>query len=234
MQFRQSVFNPPSIYLLMQLNTVIFDMDGLLIDSEPLWDEAATTIFAEYNIRLTPEQYATTTGLRTREFLHWWFNAYKVDEKYIAEAEEKIIKLVIDLVQQKGKPMPGVEYIFNFFEAQKFKTGLASSSPISLINTVVDLLQIRSKIDVLASAAELPNGKPHPQVYLNCAAELNTTPMQCVCFEDSYYGMIAAKAARMKCVVVPEPKNAKDLRWHAADLKIASLQNFTPLLLQAL
>jgi sugar-phosphatase len=218
----------------MDINTVIFDMDGLLIDSEPLWEQAATKVFEEYDIRLTPTQYATTTGLRTREFLQWWFTMYKVDEKYVAAAENQIIKLVIDLVHQKCKPMPGVEYIFNFFMAQKFKIGLASSSPLNLIDTVVDLLGIRKKIHVFASAANLPYGKPHPQVYLNCATQLQALPLQCICFEDSFNGLIAAKAARMKCVVVPEPKNAKDTRFHAADLRIASLSNFTPLLLQAL
>lgn len=218
----------------MQLNTVLFDMDGLLIDSEPLWDEAATKVFEDYNIRLTPEQYAVTTGLRTREFLQWWFTIYKVDEKHLEEAESKIIKLVIELVQQKGKPMPGLDYIFNFFTSQQFKIGLASSSPLSLINTVADLLGIQNKIQAFSSAASLPYGKPHPQVYLNCALQLQASPLQCICFEDSYNGMIAAKAARMKCVVVPEPKNTKDTRFLAADLKIASLHNFTPLHLQAL
>lgn len=218
----------------MELNTVIFDMDGLLIDSEPLWEEAATKIFEHYNIRLTDAQYATTTGLRTREFLQWWFTIYRVDEKYLEEAESKIINLVSDLVQQKGKPMPGIDYIFNFFTTQKFKIGLASSSPLSLIDTVVDLLSIRNKIQAFASAANLPCGKPHPQVYLNCAAQLQALPLQCICFEDSFNGLIAAKAARMKCVVVPEPENAKDARFHAADLRIASLGNFTPLLLQTL
>ncbi len=230
----QSIFNPSSIYLLMELTTVIFDMDGLLVDSEPLWDEAATKIFKEYDIKLTPEQYATTKGLRTREFLQWWFGVYKIDETHLAEAEKKIIKLVIELVLQKGKALPGVEHIFNFFTERKFKIGLASSSPINLIDTVIDLMQLRSKINAVSSGSNLPYGKPHPQVYLNCAAQLASIPMQCVCFEDSFNGMLAAKAARMKCVVVPDPKNAKDLRWHAANLKIASLQNFNSLLLQAL
>lgn len=230
----QSIFNPSSIYLLMELTTVIFDMDGLLVDSEPLWDEAATKIFKEYDIKLTPEQYATTTGLRTREFLQWWFTVYKIDERHLTEAENKIIKLVIELVQQKGKALPGIEHIFNFFAERKFKIGLASSSPINLIDTVIDLMQLRSKINAVSSGSNLPYGKPHPQVYLNCAAQLASIPMQCVCFEDSFNGMLAAKAARMKCVVVPDPKNAKDLRWHAANLKIASLQNFNSLLLQAL
>lgn len=218
----------------MQLNTVIFDMDGLLIDSEPLWDEAATAVFSTYNISLSSEQYATTTGLRTREFIQWWFSVYKIDEKNIAVAEDKIIKKITELVIQKGKPMPGVDHILNFFENENFKIGLASSSPQSLINTVVDLLKIRNRIAVLSSAAELQYGKPHPQVYLNCAAELESSPTECICFEDSFNGMVAAKAARMKCIVVPEAKNAKDNRWHAADLKIASLNNFNKLLLLTL
>lgn len=218
----------------MQLNTVIFDMDGLLIDSEPLWDEAATEVFLNYGVRLTPEQYATTTGLRTREFIQWWFSMYKIPAEHIEAAEQAVINRVIELVQQKGKPMPGIEHIFNFFTDRKFKIGLASSSPHRLIDTVTELLQIRSCIQVCSSGAELPYGKPHPQVYLNCAAALGVAPMQCLCFEDSFYGMIAAKAARMKCVVVPESKHAKDGRWNAADLKIASLQNFNELLLLTL
>lgn len=215
----------------MQLNTVIFDMDGLLIDSEPLWDEAATAVFSNYGIQLTPEQYATTTGLRTKEFIHWWFSAYKIPHEHIDDAEKAIIKKVTALVEVKGKPMPGIEHIFRFFTERKFRIGLASSSPHSLINTVTRLLDIEQHLQVCSSASDLAYGKPHPEVYLNCATALNAAPMECLCFEDSYNGMIAAKAARMKCIVVPEHKNAKDPRWNAADLKIASLQNFNELLL---
>ncbi len=221
------------IYLLMQLDTVIFDMDGLLIDSEPLWDEAATAVFSNYGIQLTPEQYATTTGLRTKEFIQWWFSIYQVPLENIEDAEKAIIKKVTALVESKGRPMPGIEHIFKFFTERNFRIGLASSSPLSLINTVTRLLNIEQHLQVCTSASDLAYGKPHPEVYLNCAAALQAAPMQCLCFEDSYNGMIAAKAARMKCVVVPEHKNAKDPRWNASDLKIGSLQNFNDLLLMS-
>jgi mannitol-1-/sugar-/sorbitol-6-/2-deoxyglucose-6-phosphatase len=218
----------------MQLNTVIFDMDGLLIDSEPLWDEASVATFSRYGIQLTPQQYATTTGLRTKEFIKHWFDYFKMPVPDAAGIEKDLISKVIELVAQKGKPMPGLSHIFNFFIDRNFKIGIASSSPLNLIDVVVDLLNIRPHLHTITSAALLANGKPHPEVYLNCAAALNATPAECLCFEDSFPGMIAVKAARMKCVVVPDPKISKELKWHAADLKISSLQNFNELLLQSL
>jgi sugar-phosphatase len=223
-----------NIFAGMQLNTVIFDMDGLLIDSEPLWNEAAAEIFSQYGIRLSPEQYATTTGLRTKEFIQWWFSYFRIPQVNIDVVEKDIIDKVIELVQQKGRPMPGIQHIFNFFTEQRFRIGLASSSPLNLINVVVDILQIRDHLQTIASAARLEHGKPHPEVYLNCARELNALPEECICFEDSFYGVIAVKAAGMKCVVVPDHKDSKNPKWGAADLKISSLQNFNQLLLQTL
>jgi sugar-phosphatase len=218
----------------MQLNTVIFDMDGLLIDSEPLWDEAATEIFSRYGIKLNSQQYASTTGLRTKEFIEHWFNYFNITVADRATVEKEIIKKVIELVLQKGRPMPGLAHIFNFFVNKGFKIGLASSSPPDLIDVVVDLLQIRNHLNAITSASNMQYGKPHPEVYLQCARELGANPTQCICFEDSFYGMIAAKAARMKCVVVPEPKTSKELKWNAADLRISSLLNFNELLLLSL
>lgn len=218
----------------MQLNTVIFDMDGLLIDSEPLWNEAADEIFLQYNLHITPQQYATTTGMRVKEFVIWWFTLYKIPLEYASRAETAICQLVINKVETKGKAMGGIEHIFNFFIERKFKIGLASSSGMDLINVVVDKLGVRNYIQSLCSAADLTYGKPHPQVYLNCAEYLNSHPLECVCFEDSFNGLIAAKAARMKCVVVPSLHDSKLLKFNAADLKISSLQNFNELLLQTL
>jgi HAD superfamily hydrolase (TIGR01509 family) len=218
----------------MKLNTVIFDMDGLLIDSEPLWKEAAEALFSTYGKQLTPPQYASTTGLRTKEFLAHWFGYFNLPDATIEDAEKKIVDRVIELVRQKGKPMPGVQHIFNFFLERNFKIGLASSSPLELIDLVIDLLGIRAHLQAVSSAAGLAYGKPHPEVYLNCAQQLAAMPAECVCFEDSFNGMIAAKAAKMKCVIVPSLHDAKNLAWEAADLKISTLNNFNELLLNSL
>ena len=218
----------------MQFNTVIFDMDGLLINSEPLWDEAATEIFQQHNFQLTKAQYATTTGMRTKEFVGWWFSYYKIDARHNTAAETAILKKVVEKVAAKGNAMPGVAHIFNFFIERNFKIGLATSSGKPLIYVVVDKLGIRNYLQSIESAADLPYGKPHPQVYLNCAESLNSHPTECICFEDSFNGLIAAKAARMKCVVVPAAHDSKNEKFNAADLKISSLVNFNSLLMQTL
>lgn len=210
----------------MELNTVIFDIDGLLIDSEPLWNEAATELFRQYGVNLTEEQYKTTTGLRTKEFVQWWFQYFNIGESEMKRAEQKIVELVLDKIEKKGKILPGVDYIFDFFERKSFKIGLATSSPPSLIDLVVNIAGIGKYLQATSSAEDLAYGKPHPQVYLNCAEALGSHPTACICFEDSFNGMIAAKAARMKCVVVPHVSQLKDERWGAADLKLSSLQNF--------
>lgn len=210
----------------MQLDTVIFDIDGLLIDSEPLWNEAASELFQQYGVNMTEEQYKTTTGLRTKEFVQWWFQYFNIGNNELKRAEQKIVELVLQKIEQKGKIMPGVPYIFDFFQRKSFKIGLATSSPPALIDLVVQLSGIEKYLHATASAEDLAYGKPHPQVYLNCATTLGSNPTSCICFEDSFNGMIAAKAARMKCVIVPHSSQQKDQKWGAADLKLSSLQNF--------
>jgi HAD superfamily hydrolase (TIGR01509 family) len=218
----------------MQLNAVIFDIDGLLVDSEPLWNEAAAETFLLYGVNLSEEQYKTTTGLRTKEFLQWWFAYFKIGDEELARAEKKIVQSVLEKIERKGTVMPGVPHIFDFFAKRQFKIGLATSSPPELIELVMDMIGIRKLVHASASAEFLLHGKPHPQVYLNCAAALEVQPIHCVCFEDSFNGMISAKAARMKCVIVPHNSQAKDERWGAADLKLSSLQNFGELHLDLL
>ncbi len=210
----------------MQLNTVIFDIDGLLIDSEPLWNQAAEEVLRDYGVNLTEEQYKTTTGLRTKEFVHWWFNYYQIGDSEHARAEKKIVRSVLQKIEHHAQIMPGLAYIFDFFHKKEFKIGLATSSPQELIDLVVRMTGIKDYLHATASAEDLTYGKPHPQVYLNCAEKMDAAATSCICFEDSFNGMIAAKAARMKCVVVPHYSQLKDEKWGAADLKLSSLQNF--------
>jgi len=122
--------------------------------------------------------------------------------------------------------MPGIDHIFKYFKDRQFHIGLATSSPLSLVDIVVEKLNIGHYLDATASAEYLPFGKPHPQVYMDCAAALGVSPMQCICFEDSFNGMIAAKAARMRCVVVPVADQYQLPKWGAADFKLHSLTDF--------
>ena len=213
----------------MTINTVIFDMDGLLIDSEPLWNEAADEVFSFYGKKLSPGDHATTMGLRTSEFVAWWLRDYHFEQSELEKAAYNIIDVVNEKIKRKAKVLPGVHYIINFFKERGFKIGLATSSPMLIVNTVAQLLDIDKHLDAKTSAEHLDYGKPHPQVYLDCAAQLQSSPLECLCFEDSVNGMIAVKAARMKCVVVPEHSMQKSDKWSIADLKLSSLQNFSAL-----
>lgn len=207
----------------MKPTTVIFDMDGLLIDSEPLWEEAGKETLAQFDVTLTDEQYHYSTGLRTKEWVDWWFTWFNIDKKHALTAELTIVQKAIEKIGTRGVAMPGVEQTFQFFRERGFKIGLATSSPLALVKVVAEKLQINDYLQAIASAEELKYGKPHPQVYLDCAQALEVSPLECVCFEDSFNGMIAVKAARMKCIVIPAPHHQQQTRWDAADKKLSSL-----------
>ncbi len=216
------------------LNTVIFDMDGLLIDSEPLWEEAGKETLKKFNITLTADQYHSSTGLRSSEWIEHWFGHFNVSLTHAAAAEKDIVRTAIERIVVQAPALPGVPYIFRFFKERNFKIGVASSSPQELIDAVVKKLGVHEMVAAKASAEYLAYGKPHPQVFLDCAAQLGVSPANCICFEDSFNGMIAARAARMKCVVVPARNHQHEAKWAAADLKLSSLLNFNDLLLAAL
>jgi mannitol-1-/sugar-/sorbitol-6-/2-deoxyglucose-6-phosphatase len=218
----------------MAIKAVIFDMDGLLIDSEPIWNQAGKEALETLGAQLTAQQYASTTGLRTHEWLEYWFNYFNIPHHYIPQADTQIVNAVVSKIKTHGKPMPGVQQALNFFIQKNLQIGLASSSPMQLINTVVDMLGIRSHLHVITSAEHLPYGKPHPQVFINCVNQLGLSPLECIVFEDSFNGMIAAKAAKIKCVVVPEQAQFNDAKWGAADLKLSSLLNFNQILFERL
>jgi mannitol-1-/sugar-/sorbitol-6-/2-deoxyglucose-6-phosphatase len=214
------------IFAPMKPGAFIFDMDGLLIDSEPLWQQAGAEMLEHFGITLTDEQYHSTTGLRTPEWVDYWFTHFTLDKEKAKEAAHLVEDGALSKIKEHGEGLPGVEYIMKFLKGKGFKIGLASSSPMVLIVAVVDKLEIRPYLDAITSAEHLPFGKPHPQVFLNCAELLKVLPTQCVVFEDSFFGMIAAKAARMKCVVIPAPHVNHQTRWDAADWKLNSLNEF--------
>jgi sugar-phosphatase len=218
----------------MPINTAIFDMDGLLIDSEPLWYEAAVEVMGQYGLQMDETTYASTVGLRTKEFLEYWFNIYGMNAVGIADAEHEITGRVIEKVKKYGTAMPGVTTAVGLFVSRGYRLGLATSSPASLIDVVLKHIGLEGAFAAITSAEHLPYGKPHPQVYLDCAHLLGSRPVDCLCLEDSFNGMLAAKSARMRCIVVPTPDLLNQARWAAADACIPSLDHLTEELLDQL
>ncbi|MBN4062011.1 MAG: 2-deoxyglucose-6-phosphatase [Flavobacteriales bacterium] len=208
------------------LKTAIFDMDGLLVDSEPLWREAEKAAFLKVDMELTDADCKLTMGNRTSEVVDYWWHRSPWQRLSPKEVEDDITENVRQLIIEKAEPLPGVDYIINFFKEMDFKIALASSSCMVLIDTVVDKLNLRKKLDIICSAENEEYGKPHPAVFLNTAKKLNVLPVECLVFEDSVLGLIAAKAAQMKCVVVPAIEDQSDQRFVLADFMLDSLEQF--------
>lgn len=206
------------------MDTAIFDMDGLLIDSEPLWHEAAVEAMQVLGVSIDAEEYAGTVGLRTREFLQHWFRVHDVDMSHADDMEAEITRLVIGKVKTRGALMPGAEQAVRMFHREGFRIGLATSSPLSLVDAFFEQSGMKDLFLAVASAEHLEYGKPHPQVYLDCIRSLGSLPANCVCLEDSFNGMLAAKSARSRCIVVPAREVWHKDCWGAADLKLATLE----------
>lgn len=209
-------------------------MDGLLIDSEPLWYEAALEVMKAYGLEMDEQTYATTVGLRTKEFLEHWFSIYGMEAVSLKQAEDDITRIVIDKVLARGTAMSGVSDVISLFNRKGLRMGLATSSPSALIDVVLKQIGLEGMFEVTASAEHLPFGKPHPQVYLDCARMMGSKAVECLCLEDSFNGMLAAKSARMRCVVVPAPGTLHFPQWGAADACIASLDMLNEELLDQL
>jgi sugar-phosphatase len=122
--------------------------------------------------------------------------------------------------------MPGVHETLEVFSAAGYPLAIASSSTSEIIAAVLETLGIGGYFRVAQSAEHEPFGKPHPGVYIEAARALGVEPRHCLAFEDSPNGVIAAKAARMTCITVPDPALAGDRRFGAADLVLGSLADF--------
>lgn len=209
-----------------QIKAIIFDMDGLLIDSEPFWQETERTIFKQHGIDITEEMQHATFGLRTDEQIHYWYKFKPWPDADLKAIEEKYNEKIKDFFIEKGKLIEGVDYILNFFKERKYNVALASSSTMDLIQTFLDKFKLRSYFSAIHSAENEEYGKPHPAVYLHTAKLLNLHPSLCLAFEDSLVGVIAAKAAKMKVVAVPDKRHYNLPGYSIANLKIASLSLF--------
>ncbi|ROP62366.1 sugar-phosphatase [Enterobacter sp. BIGb0383] len=211
-----------------QILAAIFDMDGLLIDSEPLWDRAELEVIAGLGVDISRrDELPDTLGLRIDMVVELWFAQQPWNGPDRREVTDRIISRSLSLVEEERPLLPGVREAVALCKAQGLKVGLASASPLHMLEKVLAMFDLRDSFDALVSAETLPLSKPHPQVYLDCAARLGVDPLTCVALEDSVNGMIASKAARMRSIVIPAEEGQQDPRFALANVKLRSLEELT-------
>jgi len=207
----------------LDLKAVIYDMDGVIIDSEPLWREAEILTFGKVGFTFTEDMCRETMGMRLFEVVEYWYNKTPWEGMTIKEVEKELLKTVTSLITKRGVALKGVKESLDFFKSKNYKIALASSSAMKLIITVINKLELVDYFDVINSAENLPYGKPHPEIFIKTAKELSELPVNCLVIEDSFNGLIAAKAALMKTIVVPDKESKNDTRFNIADFKLNSL-----------
>lgn len=202
-------------------------MDGVLIDTEPVWRAAQSAVFAGFGVALSERDLLDSTGQPIEELIPVWRRRASAPdpagtELTDAEIADLIIDRVIAHVTAEGRPMPGVTAAIALFERCGLRLAIASSSPLRLIDAVCDRLGL-TRITVRCSAMDEARGKPAPDVYLTAARRLGVAAANCLALEDSPAGVASARSAGMRCVAVPDPLLAADPRYREADLVLESL-----------
>jgi mannitol-1-/sugar-/sorbitol-6-/2-deoxyglucose-6-phosphatase len=209
------------------IQAVIFDLDGIIIESEPLWKEVEKKVFAGVGLNLTTEMCRRTVGLDTYDTIRFWYGESPWTGRDFDQLYDEIIETMRITMTEKVQLKEGFMETLKFVKKKLLPVAVATSSPQVLIRTALNKFGVLDAFDILNSSENEKYGKPHPGVYLTTAQLLETDPRRCLAFEDSFNGAIAAKAARMKVVTVPDPADFNDRRFDFSDLKLSSLLDFT-------
>jgi sugar-phosphatase len=209
------------------LAAAIFDMDGLLIDSEPLWRQVEIEIFGRLGVPLTTDLCLETRGMVVGEMTRYWYERYRWEGPTPDIVATEITEAMASLLATDVTLKPGARHAVAFCRDEGLQLAVASSSPRRLIEVVLARSGLAPSFAVLHSAQEERAGKPDPAVFLTTAARLGVEPGRCVVFEDSPAGVAAAIAAGMACVAVPEvdQPNGAAASFALADVVIGTLED---------
>ncbi|MEO1367606.1 MAG: hexitol phosphatase HxpB [Acidobacteriota bacterium] len=207
------------------MRAAFFDLDGLLIDSEPLWRAAEVEVFGGLGVPIREDDCAQTTGLRVDAVVSFWFERHPWTGPAPGEVEARIVERVRELITRRGAALPGALDAVDAVRRAGWRVGLASSSPPVLIDAAVERLGLRDAFECRCSAFDEARGKPDPAVYLTAIRRLAVDPARSIALEDSAAGVAAARAAGLRVVAVPE--RFDDPRFDVADWKLRSLEAFS-------
>jgi HAD superfamily hydrolase (TIGR01509 family) len=210
------------------IEAVLFDMDGVLVDSEPLHLEAARRLLATYGVSYSQEENAEFIGFTDLEV----FTILKTRHG-LAPATDELARQfaagLIELLARDAVPLPGVPAVLVGLRRAGYRLALASSSTPEVIAATLRALRIDGHFPTVVSSVEVGRGKPAPDVFLAAASRLGLPPGRCLVVEDSRNGVLAAKRAGMACVAVPCAAT-RHQEFVEADLVLGTLEELLPLL----
>jgi HAD superfamily hydrolase (TIGR01509 family) len=215
------------------IEAVVFDLDGVLIDSEPVWEQVRRGLVAERGGHWAPDAQRRLMGMSTPEWAR-----YLSEDLGVGLPPDQVAALVVDRMAASYRDhiplLPGaVEAVRRL--AARWPLGLASSAPAALIETVLEASGLRSCFQVAMSTEQVARGKPAPDIYLAVAARLGVAPADCAAVEDSSNGLRSAAAAGLHVIAIPRPQYPPDPDALAAtSLVLPTLAALTPAAVAAL
>jgi HAD superfamily hydrolase (TIGR01509 family) len=205
---------------------VIFDLDGVLVDSEHVWDDVRERLARERGGSWHPGAQRDMMGMSSPEW-----SRYMHDRIGLQESPEEINRIVVARMLERYADDP--PWIAGALDAVRmmgaaYTLGLASSSNRELIELVLDAGGLRDLFGTAVSSEEVARGKPAPDVYLEAARRLGVDPRACAAVEDSHNGIRSAKAAGMACIAIPNERFPPGGVEAEADLVLGSIRELTP------
>lgn len=189
----------------MEIKAVLFDMDGLMVDTESLSTEAFINSAKAQGYNMTKEETLKVLGFTKANIYQFWidyFQGTNVDGKKLVDDHYEYIKNVLYTVGPEK--MPYVEELLKYLRENNYKIAVASSSDTADIKNNLEKTKLEKYIDEIASGAEVENGKPAPDVFLLAAKRLGVDPKDCLILEDSKAGIKAGKASGAMVFMVPD------------------------------
>lgn len=209
------------------LTAVIFDMDGVLLESESRWRIAEAEAAARLGLPHTEADFEKTMGVRMRDIARRWYGEHPwspIPDPTPDEVADQVIDRVIELVAD-AEPLPGVVEAIDLMHELGLRIALCSSSDDRLITAATEALGLADRFELLHSAEHDLHGKPHPEPYLSTASKLGLDPSRCLAVEDSFAGCLSAKSAGMTVVAVPHPTQWGSARFGFVDLMLTTLEH---------
>lgn len=201
---------------------IIFDNDGVLVDSEPVINAAAIRGLMEYGVAARPEDFLPFVGAGEDRYIGGVAEKYGL--AYRVEMKDRVHEIYNDMINASLRPHPGVMAVLSTLSDMPGKIALASSSDHVKIRASLDAAGIPADaFDLIVSGEEVPRKKPSPDIYLETARRIGADPSECVVIEDAVNGVQAAKAAGMVCVAVTNSFSREQLEKAGADYIVSAL-----------